>query len=234
MEPSAMEHAEAEQTTIQEAATRQNVKRKINPNLLLVAVAAILICLTVLILSFPQKEAEPTMDITTTLEKIIKTSDLATSVFQYQGIVEVPNQKKPKKIDYYICYSASVYAGIDFAKVTFSENKSSKVITATLPEVRIIDTDVDPESLDFMFQNDKADNISVTTVALTACENDIRQECTNGSALLDVARMNAENAVRALAEPIIESTHKGYTLVIQAADATDSAESEEGSVENEN
>ncbi len=162
-----------------------------------------------------QANTDPQIDITITLEKIVKTSDLSTSVFKYDGIVEIPNPKKPTNIDYYIYYSASVYAGIDFSQVQFKEDKEKKTITAILPEVQINDTVVEPESLDFMFMNKKADNVSVTTTALTACETDIQRECTSESALLEVAHLNTENVIRALAEPVIEQVCEGYTLVIE-------------------
>ena len=139
----------------------ESTKKNLHPKLLLLTASVILVCIVALVAQIPKKKLEPQIDVTTTLEKIVKTSDLSTAVFQYQGIVEIPNQKNLKKIDYYICYTASVYAGIDFSEVTFSENKETKTITATLPEVKIQDTVVDPNSLDFMFQNKKADNISV-------------------------------------------------------------------------
>lgn len=210
----------------------ESTKKNLHPKLLLLAAAVILVCIVILVAQIPKKEPKPQIDVTTTLAKIVETSDLSTAVFQYQGIVEIPNQKNLKKIDYYICYTASVYAGIDFSEVKFTENKETKTITATLPEVKIQDTVVDPDSLDFMFQSKKADNISVLNAAFTACETDIRQECTSESALLSIAQMNAENAVRALTEPVMDSICKDYTLVIQSA-TMEPAESKEGSVESE-
>lgn len=221
--------------TAESTPPRQAVKKKLNPNLLLLVIAIVVICFTLLFFAWPKKEPEPQIDVTVTLSKIVKTSDLATSVFDYKGIVEVPNQKNLKKIDYYILYDASVYAGIDFSQVTFAENKETKTITATLPEVQILDTVVNPSTLDFIFQNKKADNVTITDVALTACETDIQQECTTDNAILDVARMNAENTVRALAEPVIQSISPDYTLVIAdtAEESAEIADSEEGSVNDE-
>ena len=208
----------------------ESTKKNLHPKLLLLAAAVILVCIVILVAQIPKKEPKPQIDVTTTLAKIVETSDLSTAVFQYQGIVEIPNPKNLKKIDYYICYTASVYAGIDFSEVKFAENKETKTITATLPKVKIQDTVVDPDSLDFMFQSKKADNISVLNAAFTACETDIRQECTSESALLSIAQMNAENAVRALTEPVMDSICKDYTLIVQSETA-EAAESEEGSVE---
>lgn len=210
----------------------ESTKKKLSPKILLLAAVAILVCVVALIALLPQKTPEPQIDVTTTLERIVKSSDLSTAVFQYNGIVEIPNKKNIKKIDYYIYYKASVYAGIDFSQVKFTEDKAAKTITATLPEVEIQDTVVDPDSLDFMFQSKKADNISVLDAAFTACETDIRQECTSESAILDVARLNAENAVRALTEPVMDSICKDYTLVIQS-ETVEPVESEEGNAESE-
>lgn len=216
---------------------RQATRKKLNPNLLLVVIAIVVICFTLLFFARPKKEPEPQIDITSTLEKIVETSDLSTAVFDYQGIVEIPNKKNLKKIDYYILYDASVYAGIDFSQVKFIEDKTAKTITAVLPAVKIQDTVVDPDSLEFMFQNKKANDISILDSALTACETDIQQECTSESAILDIARMNAENAVRALTEPVMNNLCKDYTLVVESAavpeEADRSAASEEGSVNHE-
>ena len=104
----------------------ESTKKNLHPKLLLLTASVILVCIVALVAQIPKKKPEPQIDVTTTLEKIVKTSDLSTAVFQYQGIVEIPNQKNLKKIDYYICYTASVYAGIDFSEVTFSENKETK------------------------------------------------------------------------------------------------------------
>lgn len=58
----------------------------------------------------------------------------------------------------------------------------------------------------------------------------IRQECTSESALLSIAQMNAENVVRALTEPVMDSICKDYTLIV-LSETAEAAESEEGSVE---
>lgn len=192
-------------------------KKRLSPKaILLIAIA--LIALFVAALAYQpskQDELEPKIDITGTLKNVVEASDLSTSVFKYEGIVEIPDPKKPKNIDYYIYYSAEVYAGIDFSEVQFTEDKEKKTITAKLPEVKILDTVVDPNELDFLFMDKKANNESVTATALTACETDIQQECTTESALLETARTNAINVVRALAEPVIEQVCEGYTLVVE-------------------
>lgn len=186
------------------------------PRDLIIAVVALAIVIGVIAMLFMnRKEEEPNFDIVATLDKIVQTSDLSTAVFKYEGIADVPNQKKTSEIDYYISYEAKVYAGIDFSEISFVENKERKTITAKIPQVEITDIVVDPASLDYIFNNKKADNINVAQVALTACEEDIYQEVTTESALLEIAQENAKNAIRALTEPVIEQAYKGYTLVIE-------------------
>lgn len=186
------------------------------PKVLVLAVVVLIILLGIVaVLLVNRKEEEPNFDIVATLDKIVQTSDLSTAVFKYEGIADVPNQKKTSEIDYYISYEAKVYAGIDFSEISFVENKEKKTITAKIPQVEITDIVVDPASLDYIFNNKKADNISVAQVALTACEEDIYQEVTTENALLEIAQENAKNAIRALTEPIVEQAYKGYTLVIE-------------------
>lgn len=75
----------------------ESTKKNLHPKLLLLTASVILVCIVALVAQIPKKKLEPQIDVTTTLEKIVKTSDLSTAVFQYQGIVEIPNQKNLKK-----------------------------------------------------------------------------------------------------------------------------------------
>lgn len=207
----------------------ETVKRKLNPNLLLAAVILALLLAVMLVFLRPKNEPEAKVDVSVTLKKIVQTSDLSAAAFDYRGIVPIPNQKKPQKIDFYVLYDASVYAGIDFSEITFTEDKDKKTITATLPPVWIQDTVVDPASMEFIFQDKKANDISVMGTALKACEEDIRQECISENALLSIAQINAENAVRALTEPVMSTLCEDYTLLIE----TKPAAVEEGSASHE-
>ena len=194
--------------------------KKIGSKQLGFVVVAVVLAVAILVVvgtNLTAKESKMKVDLTATLEKIVKTSDLSTAEFLYQGIVEIPNPKKTTETDYYICYNAQVYAGIDFSKVEFVEDKTNKKITAKIPAVEVNDIVVDPSSLDFIFNNKKADNIDITQVALTACEEDVYREVTEGSALLEIARENAVNVIKALTEPIVEQVYSDYTFVVENA-----------------
>ena len=86
-------YAQAKQGEIK---MEESTKKNLHPKLLLLTASVILVCIVALVAQIPKKKPEPQIDVTTTLEKIVKTSDLSTAVFQYQGIVEIPNQKNLK------------------------------------------------------------------------------------------------------------------------------------------
>ena len=184
------------------------------------AVAVILLIGVPAVSNMMTPEPEPEIDVLSTLEKIVEVSDLSTAKFTYQGYVAVPDQDNLKKTAYYVCYNAQVYAGIDFSKITFEKDDEEKTVTVKIPEVEITDIIVDTASFDYMFVSKKANDISnLAPVVLTACEEDIKQECTSESALLDSAKQNAVNAVKALTEPIVEQALDGYTLKFEEGGA---------------
>ena len=162
------------------------------------------------------QEPEPQREIVTvsTLEKIIEVDELSTFTAVYNGIATVNNEKKPKKVDYYVAYEAKVYAGINFEAVYISVNEEAKRVDVLLPPVSIHKINVDIASLDFIFVNDKANTSSVTQQAYRACEADVQQEAEQQEAICELAQQNAENVVRALIAPILEQSENEYALVI--------------------
>ena len=82
---------------------------------------------------------EPEIITESNLEKIINVSDLSTLEAVYNGIAEVTNSENPDQIDYYVSYEAKVKAGIDFQQVDLDVDNEQKVITVTIPEIKIND-----------------------------------------------------------------------------------------------
>ena len=125
------------------------------------------------------------------------------------------NEKKPEQIDYYVSYEATVNAGIDFQAVEISMDEEQKIITLKVPEAHIINQDVDESSMEFIFQNKKANKSGVTEVAYKACEEDVQRESEQQTAICELAAQNAENVLRALTKPIVDQLGEGYQLVIE-------------------
>ena len=162
-----------------------------------------------------REKPQPQVLNTSTLEKIINVSELSTFTAVYNGIAEVANEKKPDQIDYYVSYEATVNAGIDFQTVGVSMDEEQKIITLKVPEAHITNLAVDMSSLDFIFLNKKADKSGVTEAAYKACEEDVRRESEQQTAICELAKQNAKNVLKALAQPIVNQLGADYQLVIE-------------------
>lgn len=161
------------------------------------------------------QKSEPQIVSKSTLEKIINVSELSTFTAVYNGIAQVNNEKKPDQIDYYVSYEAKVKAGIDLEQIGISVEEEEKTIQITLPEVHITEVTVDVASLDYIFENDKANTSSVSEAAFKACEADVNKESNQQEAILELAAQNAKNILTALIRPFLEQLDEEYTLVIE-------------------
>ena len=181
---------------------------------LFVIIAVIITALMIKIKIF-NKKSEPTIISKATLEKVINVSDLSTFEAIYNGVAAVENEEKPENIDYYVSYEAKVKAGIDFALVEVEVNEAEKIITVTLPEVKITDVDVDIASLDYIFMNNKANTETVSAQAYKKCIKDVTKESNSTDEIYESARQNARNIVEALISPFVEQLDSEYKLEIK-------------------
>ena len=177
----------------------------------------ILVIITALMIKIKifNKKSEPTIISKATLEKVINVSDLSTFEAIYNGVAVVENEEKPENIDYYVSYEAKVKAGIDFSLVEVEVNEAEKIITVTLPEVKITDVDVDIASLDYIFMNNKANTETVSAQAYKKCIKDVTKESNSTDEIYESARQNARNIVEALISPFVEQLDSEYKLEIK-------------------
>lgn len=199
--------------------TGTKVIKKISKKLMLLIVA-IIVCVVIGVISFGAQllsGKNPKEEIITTsaLEKIINISELSTFQAVYNGITKVMNEEKPDKLDFYASYEAKVYAGFDFEKVDIITDEDAKKIIVTIPEIQITDVNVDIASLDFMFQNDKADASTVSERAYKACIEDVTIESEAEAEIYELAEQNAKNIIEALISPFIEQLDPEYELEIK-------------------
>ena len=160
------------------------------------------------------RESKPEIISKSTLEKVINVSDLSTFEAIYNGIAVVTNEEKPENIDYYVSYEAKVKAGIDFEKVDLEVNEDERIITVTLPEVKITDVNVDIASLDYIFMNKRANTETVSAQAYKKCIDDVTKESNSTTAIYELAKQNARNIVEALIKPFVEQLDDKYELKI--------------------
>lgn len=176
--------------------------------------AAVVIIGGILLLNTRNREAEKEIITQSTLEKIIHVSELSTYEVVYNGIAEVMNEKKPENVDYYVSYEAKVKAGIDFEQVEIAVDNEAKKISVTIPEIKITDVTVDIASLDYIFENKKADTETVSQQAYKACIQDVTNESAKKEAIYELAEKNAENMIEALISPFVKQLDAEYVVEI--------------------
>lgn len=149
-----------------------------------------------------------------TLEKMINVSELSTFEAVYNGITQIMNKKDDEKVDYYVYYEAKVKAGFNFEEVKINLDNKEKKIVITLPEIKINDINVDIASLDYMFENKKADTQTVSQEAYKAAIEDVTKESEKETAIYDLAKQNAVNIVEALVRPFVQQVDPEYQIEI--------------------
>ncbi|MBQ6887943.1 MAG: DUF4230 domain-containing protein [Lachnospiraceae bacterium] len=176
----------------------------------------IVLCVLGIVLISGKKNKEDKTEIVTksTLEKIINVSELSTYEAVYNGVAKVMNDKKTEKIDYHVYYEARVKAGIDFENVEIDVDSEAKKITVDLPDVKITDVNVDITSLDYIFENNKANTETVSEEAYKACIEDVTNESSNEDAIYELAEQNAKNIIEALIMPFVKQLDTDYVLEI--------------------
>ena len=197
----------------------ENQKKKLSgPKVKYIIGIAIMLAVVIIVLlavSMSSKKSEPEIISKSTLEDIINVSDLSTFEAVYNGIAKVTDEDNPEKVNYYVSYDAKVKAGIAFEKVDITVNTDEKIITVMLPEIKITDVNVDITSLDYIFENEKANTETVSEEAYKKCIEDVTSESNSEDAIYELAEQNARNIVEALISPFVEQLDSEYRLEIQ-------------------
>ena len=188
---------------------RPNIKR-LYP---IVAILLVIIIALAVVFVLPHKISsdtnQPKIVTISTLQEIVNISKLSTVQFVYNGSAKVDGDNKT---DYHVSYDSIISIGIDFDKVSFESDLEAKKIYVTIPEPEITDISVDIESLDFIFNNKKADKLTTLQSAYEVCIEDARAECEANEKMFSLAEKSIEDAIRALTEPIIDEFSETYTL----------------------
>ncbi len=189
-------------------------KRKRRYNSIIISIIAVIIIVARFTIFAPIEESEPEIINKPTLERIINVSDLSTFEAVYNGIAKIINENEPDKVDYYVSYEATVKAGINFENVDIDVDNEKKIITVKIPEVKINDINVDITSLDYIFENEKANISTVSEEAYKKCIEDVTVESNKENEIYELAKQNAKNIIEALISPFVEQFDNEYQLQI--------------------
>ena len=186
--------------------------------LIIVLFVVILIALFVILRQFLKDgdagKEKTTVVTSSRLEKVLQISELSTYKVTYNGVASVKNDDD--ELLYHVAYEAKISVGLDMEKIQVEVDESeeeNKKIIVTLPEIEIMDVDVNPGSLDYIFEKKSADTDDVSMAAFPACRADVEEECKSNEVLFELARENAGNTIKALVKPLLEQ-YEEYSLEI--------------------
>lgn len=183
-----------------------------------VAIVAIIAAVIIILLNLPNEEntpPPPEIITETTLKDIIDVSELSTFEAVYNGVARIPDSADANVIDYYVAYEATVKAGIDFNKIDIKLDNTAKVITVTLPEVKINDINVNIGSLDYIFNDKNANTSTVSGDAYKLCIADAEEKSKAEAEIYTIAEENAHNIIEALVLPFVSQLDEEYELIIK-------------------
>ena len=192
---------------------------KMKTKLVLLALVMILLIILVVYLKmvvFNNKEGQVTTISKSSLEKVLEINELSTVEYTYNAIANVYDEKdkKGEKIKYYVAYEGFVSAGIDFKKIEIQVNEAEKVVTVVLPEIEVHSTTVEMGSLDCIFVKEKYNTEEVSKEAYAASKADLEKRIGEDHELLDLAKKNAIESVKALFAPWIEQVDEEYRVEV--------------------
>lgn len=196
--------------------SKKNLKKYfyIGGGALIIATLAFTAGIATVFSSSEQNNQQAEIITVSTLQKIIKVSELSTYTAVYNGITEVTDKENPEDIDYYVSYEAKAYAGIDFDDIDIQVDNEKKEIQVHIPNVDITKIDVDIASMEFIFYDENENTSTVTETAYKACQADAQRESQKQQAIYDLAKQNASNVLTALIQPIVEQVDAEYDLVV--------------------
>jgi len=194
---------------------KEHKRRKRGKIAVFAVLIVVILAAVAIVVSRNAKKEEPEIISLTALEKMVDVSDMSTFEAIYNGIAEVENAEDPDQIDYYVSYEAKVKAGFDFEKLDMQVDHDRKVITVKIPEIKITDVNVDIGSLDYIFENKKANTENVSEQAYKKCIEDVTKESTEEKAIYELAKQNAKNTMEAIIQPFMEQLDEEYQLQIE-------------------
>lgn len=159
------------------------------------------------------EEGKVTTVTESTLEEVIKKSQLYTAEYPYNGYVTVYDEDG--SIKYYVAYEGTVKAGIDVTRITVKIDEDTDTITVQLPEVLIEDPVVNAGTMEFIFKKDRYNTETVAEEAYRYAEEDLANRVKEDADIRACAQESAKAAERAMIEPWVNQIEEGKTYTVR-------------------
>lgn len=175
--------------------------------IIILSIIAVLLVAVILVIIF-LPSGGIAINIETSLEEIITSSQLRTAQYTYNSITDVMDGDKVK---YHVAYEGVVTAGCDFEQVQIL--REGTTIQIIVPDIEILEVLVDPE-LDYIFAAARYDTERTYAEATEACKADLRIKAEQNETLMKTARESAKDTIMALVKPFESQLAEGETFEI--------------------
>lgn len=159
------------------------------------------------------EEGKVTTVTESTLEEVIKKSQLYTAAYPYNGYATVYDEDG--SIKYYVAYEGTVKAGIDVTLITVKIDEDTNTITVQLPEVSVENPVVNAGTIEFIFKKNKYNTETVAEEAYRYAEEDLANRVREDADIRACAQESAKAAERAMIEPWVNQIEEGKTYTVR-------------------
>ena len=189
---------------------KETVKKKGGALKLILLAIIVLVIAGVVVFIFFRPKASIKISSSVLLEDIKDISELASGRYTYNAVATKYDEEGAAK--YHVLYDGYVDMGFDVEDLEIKE--SNKTITITVPEVKVLTTDVFIKPENYIFLDSKYQTETVAAEAEQLCKEDILKRAQEDQELITIAQNNAKDSVEAMVEPFV-SQLSGYTVVIK-------------------
>lgn len=157
----------------------------------------------------------PAVNVSTLLKKVTENSTLSTVTLPYSGIFPVTNPSNFKEVLYYVSYDATIEAGINLEEVSLRSDDLLHILYVSIPDAKILDSQVDFTTLDFLWINSKYETFDNQIDAQKLAKEDLSRELLGLKIIESHAQENAKRLIEAITLPLLHQAAKDYTLVFE-------------------
>ncbi len=149
------------------------------------------------------------------LEDIIRISQLRTFTYNYNSICDVVENHK---VVYHVAYKGTVEIGIEAEEIKIDIDPAKLSVRIILPEVKILETAVAPETLEYIFLDEKYNNPTIGTRSQALCLEDLKKKTANETLMMELARENTRREVEAMFGPFVNQFYSDYRFEVTFAE----------------
>lgn len=173
----------------------------------LLIVALIIAILIGTLSPLTSKDSDKVIITSSTLTEVIAVSNISTAKYIHNGIAQATIEGK---FDGYIMYYAVVKPNVDFSEITFEIDDEAKTVKPIIPQ----DFNFEVEILEEKgFHTSPQKNDLTAKDVYYICEKDAQDSARQNVELMSVARSNLGSTIKALLEPLLNSS--GYTIILE-------------------